>query len=304
MVVVTWPAVAAARPSSKNVVAHPAVLQDRVIVARYGAAGITPTTMAPSDHGDADTYFTPYRLAQETPDRVRILVEEEDARVLLWIDRADLAWTVARPVRVRGTDAAGAWVLPGAPLTITGDGAQVAIHVADDEVALDGTLARTALRHRHRPAPTPGASTHTVRAIASAPGGPALIELEHELGVTVRDVGAPGWVMVEHRSDRVRILGWARAGEPSEGGQLTHGGGGGFGYGISDTDRVTLDRGTCLFDDRGAIVGVQTAPGERYASDLGGGRWSVYVGTNWGLHEVIAVDRHRGQGAPAWQRCQ
>lgn len=304
LVVLTWPAVAAARPGAKAVMANPGVLKDRVILARYGNAGITPATMVAADHPDAATDDATYALAEETADRVRVLVEYDQARVLVWVERADLAWTVARPIRVLGSDDAGVWVLPGAPLTVTGDGARVGVHAADDDVAIDGTIARTALSHRFRPGRRPRESTHTTRHIARAPGGADLLALDHEIGVTTRDAGVPGWALVEHRSERLRIVGWTRTSELAEGSNLTLGTGGGFGYGISDTDRVTLDPGACLFDEQGAIVGVQLARSERYAGDLGGGRWSVYVGIPWGLHTAYVRDRNRGKGTPAWARCR
>ncbi|MBL8623030.1 MAG: hypothetical protein JNK64_17070 [Myxococcales bacterium] len=304
LMLATWPAVAAARPSWKTVVENPGVVRDRVLVARYGNAGVTPATMTPSDHGSPGASPVAYPLVQETTDRLRILVEHEDARLLLWIDRADAAWTVARPTLVLGTADAGVWALPGAALTISGDGGRVAVHLADDDVALDGTIARSALRHRYRPSPPPREGTHSVRTIARAPDGPPLVTGDQPIGVTVRAGGVPGWALVEHRSGQVRVVGWARTSELSDELSLSLGTGGGFGYGMSDTDRVMLDAGACLFDEQGAIVGVQTARGQRYAYDLGGGRWSVYVGTNWGLHTAYVQDRNRGQGDAAWARCR
>ena len=271
--IVALPAVSSAGPRPAAVMANPAVLKDQVILARYGKAGISLDGMlSDSDHAGADTYFKTFRIAEETADHVRVLVEDDQARVLVWLERADLAWTVARPIRVLGTDDAGVWVLPGAPLTVSGDGDRVAVR--------------------------------TVTAIARAPGGPPLLPLDHAIGVTVRDAGVPGWALVEHRSARVRIVGWARTDDLSDDTMLTLGTGGGFGYGISDTDRVTLDAGACMFDDQGAIVGVQLARGERYAGHLGGGRWSVYVGIPWGLYTVTVRDRNRGRGDPAWARCR
>ena len=307
LAIVTVPAVSSAGPRPQAVMANPAVLKDQVILARYGRAGISLDGMLPadSDHAKADTYFKTFRAAEETADHVRVLVEDDQARVLVWLDRTDLAWTVARPVRVLGTDDAGVWVLPGAPLTVSGDGDRVAIRTDDDDLAIDGTIARSALRHRFRaPTRAPRAATHNVGAIAGAPGGPPLLPLYHAMCVTVRDGGVPGWSLVEHQSARLRIVGWARTDDLFEGGMLTLGTGGGFGYGMSDTDRVTLDAGACMFDEQGAIVGVQLARGERYAGHLGGGRWSVYVGIPWGLHQVIVRDRNRGKGDPAWARCR
>ena len=271
--IVALPAVSSAGPRPAAVMANPAVLKDQVILARYGKAGISLDGMlSDSDHAGADTYFKAFRIAEETADHVRVLVEDDQARVLVWLERADLAWTVARPIRVLGTDDAGVWVLPGAPLTVSGDGDRVAVRTADDDLTIDGTIARSALRHRFRVGRAPRAATHTVTAIARAPGGPPLLPLDHAIGVTVRDAGVPGWALVEHRSARVRIVGWARTDDLSDDTMLTLGTGGGFGYGISDTDRVTLDAGACMFDDQGAIVGVQLARGERYAGHLGGGR--------------------------------
>ena len=304
VVIATWPTLAAARPSDKAILANPGVLRDRVIVARYGAAGVALDAMTPSDHDTADTNDRAYPLVDETTTKLRIVVDHDEARVLLWIDRADAAWTVARPTLVQGTRDAGVWVLPGAPLTITGDGQRVAVHVADDEVAVDGTIARSALRHRFRPTRAAPSPPFTVRAIASAPDGPPLITGTTSIGVTARDGGVPGWSLVEHRSARLYIVGWARNSDLEEGGLLSLGTGTGFGYGMSDTTRIALDPGACLFDERGAIVGVQTGRGERYAYDLGDGRWSVYVGTNWGLHTAYVRDRNRGKGTPAWARCR
>lgn len=305
--IVALPAVSSAGPRPEAALANPVVLKDQVILARYGRAGIELSGMVPPDdtHATADTYFKTFRVAEETADHVRVLVEDDQARVLVWIDRVDLAWTVARPIRVRGTDDAGVWVLPGAPLTVSGGGDRVAVRAADDDLAIEGTVARSALRHRFRAAPrAPRAATHTASAIARAPGGPPLLPLDHPIGVTVRDAGVPGWALVEHRSARLRIVGWARTDDLADDTLLSLGTGGGFGYGISDTDRVTLDAGACMFDEQGAIVGVQLARGERYAGDLGGGRWSVYVGIPWGHYTVTVRDRNRGQGDPAWARCR
>ena len=109
LAIVTVPAVSSAGPRPQAVMANPAVLKDQVILARYGRAGISLDGMLPadSDHAKADTYFKTFRAAEETADHVRVLVEDDQARVLVWLDRTDLAWTVARPVRVLGTDDAG-----------------------------------------------------------------------------------------------------------------------------------------------------------------------------------------------------
>ena len=233
----------------------------------------------------------------------RVLVEDDQARLLVWVATDDLAWTVARPTRLLGRGAVGVWALPGAPLTISGDGARVAAQLVTDELTVDGTIARAALVHRFRPTAVAAGHDGSTRAFLRAPDGPPLVAFAGPVAVRIVADGPPGWVLVEHAGPTLRVVGWSRRADVGEEVWLGTFAGGGFGYGMSDTARVALDAGACLFDEHGEAIGVQLAPGERYANDLGGGRWSVYDGTPWRLLEAVAIDRDDGGSTPAWQRC-
>ncbi|MBK9035650.1 MAG: hypothetical protein IPL61_31090 [Myxococcales bacterium] len=293
---------ATAGPSASGALRHPAGLRARVLVARIGVAGWSRDAMTLDASPDVDAP-TAYPLLQETPGAVRILVEEDHARLLVWVARTDLAWTVARSIRILGRGDVGVWLRPGAPLTIAGAGRRVAVHVVDEHVTVDGTVDRAALAHRFVPPPAGRPTAHSTSApLARAPDGPPLVTPTFAVGVTVIDRGPRDWVLVEHVGAHVRVRGWIRAAELGDG-MFASGSGSGSGYGISDTARVQLDAGACMFDERGAVIGVQLDADERYAHDLGDGRWSVYVGTPWGLRTVVVQDRTRGRGPPAWRRC-
>jgi hypothetical protein len=292
--------------------AAPAALRDlrpfglRVHVAHVGAAGLRADHLVADASNQTVSIWDEYVVVAQRAGAVRIALDEDDARLLLWIAADDLAWTVARATRILGRGAAGVWVLPGAPLAISGDGRRVAATYDDDAgLTVNGTLARSALTRvfaatRERDFGDAGAAH-----FAREPGGDPLIAPTYELGVRVVDRGPEDWRLIEHRGRYVRIVGWARAADVQAGVIGLGTAGVGMGYGMSDTARVELPAGACLLDpDTGAIVGVQTRTSERYASELGAGRWSVTVGNAWGLRQVIAQDLAGGQGAARWRMCR
>lgn len=296
------PAPAAAAPSSLTDLRRYPL---RVHVAQVGAAGLQPDRMT-TESTSAISIWDDYVVIEERADAVRIVLDDDNARLLLWIPTADLAWTVARPTRIVGRGAAGVWINPGAPLAITGDGKRVAASYTDGVVTVQGALARTALTHSFRPRRVIDRGTAATAHFAREPEGPPLVTTTGSLGVRVLGRGPGDWRLVEYAGRDLRIVGWARAADVIEGGfGSLHGTGVGSGYAISDTDRVEVPAGACLFDpDGGAVVGVQTATAERYAGDLGGGAWSVTIGNAWGLRQVIARELAGNGGARRWQMCR
>jgi len=122
--------------------------------------------------------------------------------------------------------------------------------------------------------------------------------------VVVLASGAGDWRLVEHLGPWLRVRGWTRLGDSDESWH-TSGSGSGRGYGISDTARVDVPAGTCLFAaPDGPVIGVQLAPLVRYAHGPDRGWWELYVGNAWGLFTVSAHQLGTdAAGKPVFARC-
>lgn len=305
-VLVAATATAAAADRATRALAAPSTIRDRVMVARFGVSGLAADELAAHENGDGDPWLGALPVVAMTDDAAQVVIDSDGARLLVWVAATDLTWTVARPTRLRGAGAVGVWALPGAPLTVTGDGAQVAVRWDGVGVTIDATVARTALVHRFRPAAIARRSTDGATATFHAsPDGPPLIAFGDPVSVRITARGPAGWVRVEHVEPTLRVVGWARRAELTKAmaiGTLT-----GTGIRVGSDTRmppVTLAAGTCLFDERGVPVGVQLAAGTRPGADLGDGRWAVVVSTPWRWDHAFVVDRHPGRGAPTWRRCR
>ena len=115
-----------------------------------------------------------------------------------------------------------------------------------------------------------------------------------DLSVAVRGVDGD-WQDVRAVEGPIRVRGFVPtssllADAGIEGGMS----GGASGYGISDTERLEVPEGACLFDRAdGRIIGVNLVQRERYASEVETEWPSVYVDTLWGL---ITVTVHQQDG--------
>ena len=295
---------ALAGPSPSAVLRNPDQLTQRVIAVRRGPAGLTPATMEREQLFEATGLELSLPLYQQRADVVRVVVDHDDARLLLWIRREDLGWTVARATRITGRGEVGVWALPGAPLVVTGDGKRVAVRLVSGGVAVDGTIARRALVHAHVPQPATDASSHDLRgAIFRSPDGPALVVLDRSIGVRVIDRGPTGWVLVEHAEDYARVVGWVRERDLEELSLSAYGSMYGSELGMNHTARIDVDAGACMFTEDGAVVGVQRTRSTRYAYPRDGGAWSVYVNTVWGSVLPIVIDRAPGTDPARWTPC-
>jgi hypothetical protein len=202
------------------------------------------------------------------------------------------------------------WLSTGAPVTLATAGASAATRTAidyrDDEVELHGTVAVDALARVFAVSRAPASRAHaSARGLRVAPGGALLHAGPLPVAVLAR---RHGWVQVEYRARYVRVRGWARAADVDEGSIGVIGAGGGSGYGMSDTERIEVPAGACLFDRAGGEpVALQLAPSTRYVAEQRGDWWELYVGTPWGLltawGHVEGTAGGGGDGAPAWERC-
>lgn len=290
-------------PDPAAVLAEPAAAPDRVHVERMGAVALVPGGATTDDGGHQLGRMLELPVVDERGPLVRVLVEHDHARTLVWVHADELAWSIARPVRLAGKGDAGIWLTTGAPVAVTGKGKRRTVRFDNASVRVTGTVAAGQLTRVFAVSapiePTFGSTAPDLRV---APGGAVL----YAQALSVDVVGQRGaWDEVEHRSGYVRIRGWVEHARLDSGLLGTFGTGGGSGYGMSDTAQVTVPAGACLYDELGGkMVGVQLTTGLRYVSRHRGDWWLVYVGTPWGKLEAwgqaVGTD---ATGAPLWQRC-
>ena len=127
------------------------------------------------------------------------------------------------------------------------------------------------------------------------------------MGVTA---AAPrdGWAAIELRRPYAHVRGYVVAASVAA---ASAGGLGSIGLGnlftISDTDRVELPAGTCLFDGpEQETVGVTTQTRVRYAHrprPEHPGWWLVYIGGPWSAVALYAHQLDQDAAAPSWDLC-
>ena len=304
------PANAGPRGDVATALADPTRLPRRAHVAHAGRIGLTAETTVADADADADAQLDDVPVVAVTGARVRLVIDDDGARLLLWVDAADLAWAITREVRVAGKGDVGVWLLSGARVTASGTGARrrvIAAITSADPVEVRGVVPATALGKVFTVAPPPPATPpgQHAPAILDAPDGAPLLTTPDGLNVRVVAAGGGDWRLVEHHGAGLRVRGWARL-RDLEDGWLTLGSGVGRAYGISDTARVTVAAGTCFHAAAaGPVVGVQLADSVRYAHGPERGWWPVYVGTAWGLFTVMAQQTGTdAAGEPVFARCR
>ncbi|MEZ4404086.1 MAG: hypothetical protein R3B06_28955 [Kofleriaceae bacterium] len=269
---------------------------DRAELAR---AAVDPDRAAPEPLEGVPSY----PVQAFAGDDARIVVDADDARLLVWVRQADLAWTVARPTRIRGAGDVGVWALPGAPLEPDAGVGVVAVRYRGDEAAVDGELDRAALVHRYRPARPGRSATHMASELRDAPGGALLVHLTDAVPVTVLRRTGDAW-QVRYDGPELRVIGWAPTRALTAGTDWLGGIEAGSAYGMSDTARIEVAKGTCLLDAAGRPIGIELVDRTRYAWSQSGGRWEVMVDTGWAHAWPQVLDRSRGAGPVQLERCR
>ena len=290
-------------PGARTILIDPMASPFRVHVARMTEVSLTPGG-APSAGGghDLDPALE-LPVVEERAAQVRVLLENDGARMMVWLATADLAWSIARPVRLAGRGDAGIWLNTGAPVAVTGRGRRRVVTYVDRDLEVSGTVgAEQVARVFAASRALKSSFGATARDLRVAPGG-AILE-QGPLPVEVlRRRGA--WAEVEYRARYVRVRGWVAADQLGEVGFGHFGTGSGSGIGMSHTERVLVPAGACLFDRVGGqVVGVQLVGERRYAARRDGDWWQVYVSTAWGT--VLAWGQSLGDdgaGQPHWERC-
>lgn len=287
---------------------EPAKLARRAHVARIGVFGLTADHNVDAEGPDAEqARFEEVPVLETRGERVRIVHDNDDARILMWLDAADLSWAITREVRIKGKGDVGVWLLRGAPVNVRGTGARRRVSFQAGELTVTGTVAESALgKVFARPNEPPFARSQVhVPTLLDAADGRALVGTPDGFDVRIVAPGSGDWQLAEHAGRYLRIRGWMRARDAKEE-WGTSGSGSGSGYGMSHTPRVPVRDGTC-FHARpdGPVVGIQLRDAIRYAPGNDRGWYQLYVGNAWGLFRVHArVESTDAQGNPIFARCR
>lgn len=287
-------------------------IHHRVRLGRYGKVWLR----ADDAESRSDNEPTPLpegavmRVIGETHRRVRVVVDwDREARFAVWIDRADALPAIVADVEV----APNVWLERGAPIAVSGHRValvdpEIAIAGAADERAI-GTvwLAReSAIERTEEILPPIGVAVPTGTPIRTAPNGPIIATATADVGATSY-VPKDGWTEIEIRRPYAHLQGFVQAPLHDVHGGRIGGLTGTSGFGISDTDRVELPAGACLFDLPDAeTIGVNLRSHIRYAhrpAPAHPGWWIVYVGSPWSILAVFAHDLSSDPDAPRWDLC-
>lgn len=306
LLVILLPAAAHADDAA-TALRDPAALPQRAHVARVGPFGLTHGEVIDDEgHRREGASYDEVPVVEARGDRVRIVHEEDDARMLMWVASGDLAWAITREVRIKGKGEVGVWLLRGARVTARGSGARRRVTASFDELTVTGVVPETALGKRFaRPAGAADRSTARAAAVLDAPDGRALVGTPDGLQIVVISPGPDDWQLVEHRSRYLRVRGWARKRDFLEQWH-TSGTGMGGGYGMSHVARVDVRDGTCFHASPGGpVVGKQLGDRVRYAPGRDPDWHTLYVGNAWGLFQVHArVESVGADGKPVFARCR
>jgi hypothetical protein len=271
----------------------------------------------------------------ESGTEIRVVAEDDDARLALWIDRRDAWPTLLVPVQLgdregRVFERMGAWISTGAPIDVAFGRDRVRhVTLRDPDVVIDGWVPAAAVGNVWLAAPGDTVDLVGRRIQSYAPPTDTRAKTQFVEHATLRasaDATAPivatvlgadvigfinargPWVDVEVVRRHARIRGFVRASELAPIGEepLRIGTTGGHGFGMSHAQRVVVAAGTCLFDAaNGQVVGVQIKESTRYGErDIDVDGWSrVYVNSPWAVLGFFVHDRGGDPKQPVWESC-
>ena len=271
----------------------------------------------------------------ESATEIRVVVEDDDARLALWIDRRDTWPTILVPLQLADREGrvfatSGAFLETGAPCDVAFGRDRVRhVTLRDPDLAVDGWVPASAVGHVWLAAPGDKIdldrtfSTHsytppsdkrpktmfveraTIRAAGDASAPIVGIVLGEDVIGFVATRGE--WTEVEIPRPYARVRGFVRESElrPASDELTGFGSGSGSGFGMSHTDRIAIPAGTCLYDaDNGNVVGVTTGDAERYGERREGDGWSrVYINSPWAVLGFFVHDTGSDPKQPIWEAC-
>lgn len=246
---------------------------------------------------ERDPPSAPLAVLSETRDKLRVVSEEDAARVAIWIRRKDAKTAIVRAVQL--TDAlghaardVGVWLEPGADVLVhTTLASRREISLAGGQVHLLGWVAAKALGTVWETPPKvtflPKAVLAANTQILSAPSTTAgvLASVDSDVPIVADEVH-DGWRKIELRRDHVQVRGFVPATAVED---VMIGEWGTIGLGTYSTSshaiRIDVPPGICLYDRRdGEVVGVTTKQRVRLGYAAEDGWQQVRVTTGWGMH--------------------
>jgi hypothetical protein len=313
-------------------------IRHRVRLKRRGRIALRPTGEAIHERprSAANNLDEVLPVIDETRLRIRIVIEDDDARYALWIDRDDAWLALGAPAQLadrdgRIIDGAGVWTTLGAPIDVIDRvKGRRRVRIVDELLVLEGWVATSVLDHvwvvppgdrtptdmrqgdsrswsppkDPRPFGTLAKGTQ-VRARGQATA-PVIASVRDEIVVKIAERGT-SWTAVEVVRPHARVRGFVEttAVVPAVDDVDLRGTGSGHGFGMSHADRIEVPAGTCLFDGReGEVAGVQLAKSVRLGRRRAADGWSlVYVDNPWSVAPLYVRDISSDPKQPRWASC-
>lgn len=272
-------------------------MRHRVRLKRIGRAwlGVDASPVADRTRKDDDEPVDQLLpVIGEKATRIRVVTEEDDARVAVWIDRRDAWETVVAPVRLEpggsgiaeaaaGAAGPGLWLEAGAPIYVVASPARARriVELRDQAVAVQGTVPAALVGHVWIVPRGDRTKTDLKGGRCSGPSWQPPLDSRPKLsiaeGTTFRGAASEaavvlatmsqrldvaviarreGWTLVELRRPYARIRGYvpSLALAPTGDAEIGWGTCGRGGFGMSHADRIEVPAGTCLFDQAGGEV--------------------------------------------------
>jgi hypothetical protein len=288
----------------------------RARVARVGAIrfepGAPPIAIEPAPAGEAEELGAPAIVGAEVAARVQLRIDADAARLLVWIDRADLArvFVKAQALVDPRTGVRGAVARRGAIARVEDDGERgVDVEVDDGVLSAAGRAPSGSIGTVYDERPPRRTSTETVVAsdevVRAAPDGPPVARTAGAVMVHVLGPPQSGWLEIEIDRPYLYVRGFVR--ETATAPQLSVGDVvGASSYEMDDLPTLLLPAGACLYARPGGpIIGVNEAERLRYVRDGGAPGWRrVGVMTAWGLVWPAAhFPEAHGQPTGDFDRC-
>jgi hypothetical protein len=270
-----------------------ATIATRARIARAGAIRFerAAAPLVPERTPDDHELGAPAIVAARDDARVQLRADVDDARLLVWVDRADLApvFVKAQALVDARTGARGAVARPGAAARVLRAGDRgVDVEIDDGAITAAGRVPPGALGTLYDERPPRRADTDTIvigdEPVRAAPDGERIATTDGAVNVRALSPPQSGWVEIEIDRPYVYARGFVREASTAPESTVRDALGAGALEAV-DAPTVLLPAGACLYAGPGGpIVGVNEAERLRYVRDGGAPGWRrVGVMTAWGL---------------------
>jgi len=278
------------------------VFPERVRLARYGAVRLAAGDPEPAAGGRVEGEAIELGqspalvVVDSASDRLRVVVDEGEYRLLLWIEASDLNWVIAETTDLAfepgeaaaAPPAPGVRLLPGLPV-LRGDqrGQRVFVSHDDQCITVAGWVPAARLGREYTPIDQQeierDLSAGPGTALYERPNGRELARFTSECHVAYGGREEAGQKLVLYEGNGFEVRGWISGSSAGGGSGSLFGYGRAFG-GFGGGERAVIPAGSCLYAARGGpVVGVATDDAEEAGVQEAGGGWhSVAVETGWG----------------------